>query len=269
MSGKKHNFASFKIKCFIMNVQLLRNASLVLKVNGKTILADPMFAVKGSYDPFMHTATSAKNPITDLPINDTELTKLILQTDAVLLTHVHADHWDARAQELIPKNTLIFCPPVNADVIKQQGFTNVVPIVQRTDWDKIRIYRTGGQHGTGEIGKRMGSVSGYVIVHSNKRLYIAGDTIWCDEVQKTIDTYKPTDIIINGGAARFVTGDPIVMDNTDIIKTCHYAPEANVYVVHLEAVNHATENRSDVYAAIMEQALTEQCKIPDNGEWFM
>ncbi|MBS1690591.1 MAG: MBL fold metallo-hydrolase [Bacteroidetes bacterium] len=252
-----------------MNVQLLRNASLVLKVNGKTILVDPMLADKGSYEPFMHTARAIKNPLVDLPIGEQELECLISQTDAVLLTHIHLDHWDIKAQQLLPKDILLFCQPVNAATIREQGFTNVVPVDLRTDWDELTIYRTGGQHGTGENGKRMGAVSGYIIQHGADSLYIAGDTIWCQEVQDSLDTFKPKDIIVNGGAARFITGDPIVMDIADIVTLCTYSTDAKVYVVHLEAVNHGTESRADIKNALAKHELSGQCRVPTDGEWFI
>ncbi len=45
-----------------MNVQLLRNATLVVKVNRKTILVDPMFGPKESYDPVPFTNNTLRNP---------------------------------------------------------------------------------------------------------------------------------------------------------------------------------------------------------------
>jgi hypothetical protein len=43
--------------------------------------------------------------------------------------------------------------------------------------------RTGGRHGTGEIGEKMGPVSGYVLRGPGEPVvYIAGDTVWCPEV---------------------------------------------------------------------------------------
>ncbi|NQX39444.1 hypothetical protein SAMN05421820_102179 [Pedobacter steynii] len=55
--------------------------------------------------------------------------------------------------------------------------------------------RTGGQDGVGEIGKMMGIVSGYVIRHEQEMVYIAGDTIWCDEVKAALDLKKFTSFI--------------------------------------------------------------------------
>ncbi|QNK65040.1 MBL fold metallo-hydrolase [Pedobacter sp. PAMC26386] len=251
-----------------MKLQLLRNATQILKINNKTILIDPMLAPKETYEAFQQTNNSLRNPLVDLPVNRDELALLIAQTDAVLLTHLHLDHWDTTAQQLLPKEITLFCQEVDAERIRENGFTNVQPIADELSWNNIRFSRTDGQHGVGETGKRMGIVSGFVIKHEQESVYIAGDTIWCEEVEMALDKYKPERIVLNGGAARFVMGEPIVMTIDDVLKVCSYAPEAMVYVVHLEAVNHGTESREEIRQAIEKYDLTLRCVVPDDGEYL-
>ena len=251
-----------------MKLQLLRNATQVLTVNNKTLLIDPMMASKGSYDAFQQTGNDRKNPLVDLPLNKQELSDLIVHTDVVLLTHLHLDHWDPIAQQMLPKDVPILCQPVNVETIQKAGFTNVQPIADEIIWEGIRINRTNGKHGTGDHEKRMGMVSGYVIYFEGESLYIAGDTIWCNDVKQAIDRYNPLRIVLNGGAARFVTGDAIVMDINDVITVCNYAPNAKVYVVHLEAVNHSTESRAEINTAIKANGLSERCFVPEDGAYL-
>jgi len=252
----------------MMKLQLLRNATQLLKVNGKNILIDPMLAPKESYDPFMQTNNTRRNPLVDLPLDVNQLKDLINRLDAVLLTHIHPDHWDQTAMELLPKDITLFCQPVDAENIRQAGFTNIYPVEDVLTWHEISFSRTGGRHGTGEIGERMGTVSGYVISFREETLYIAGDTIWCEEVSTALEQYKPTHIVLNGGAARFIVGDPIVMDIKDIIQVCNYAPGAKKYVVHLEAVNHGTESREQIRAAMTAHGLCQSCLVPKDGEFM-
>jgi L-ascorbate metabolism protein UlaG (beta-lactamase superfamily) len=263
------HICSVKFKRFIMKVQLLRNATQILTVNGKTLLIDPMLAPKGTYEPFRNTANTLKNPLVDLPIDDAELRQLIAKTDAVLLTHLHPDHWDTAAQRLIPKTMTIICQPADTETLEQTGFVNLIPVADNLLWHNIQIIRTGGQHGTGDIGKLMGTVSGYMISYQQNRLYIAGDTIWCDDVQEAIDNYNPDMIIVNGGGARFKTGAPIVMSINDVIKIYRHAIDARIYVVHLEAVNHATESRALIKSALKIGGLSDRCFVPNDGELFI
>lgn len=251
-----------------MKVQLLRNASLVLTVGEKTILVDPYLAPKGTYTAFDFTGNDRRNPLVDLPLSEQLLAALIAHTDAVLLTHIHSDHWDEKARELLPKHIPVLCQPANEATIREQGYTHVTPVADELTWEGIKISRTGGQHGTGHIGERMGIVSGYVISEGAEVVYIAGDTIWCDDVQRALDKYQPTKIIVNGGGARFVEGDAIVMDIADILQVCNYAPAASVWVVHLEAVNHGKQSREDIRKAVQEHQLTNRCFVPANGAFL-
>lgn len=250
----------------MINIQLLRNATQVLTVNKRSILIDPMLAKKGSYDPIPNTSNTLRNPLVDLPVTESELKQLIDRTDAVLLTHLHPDHWDLAAQQLLPENITIFCQPTDVETIREAGFTNVSPVADELIWENIRFNRTGGQHGTGIIGKQMGNVSGYVVTFEDNVLYLAGDTIWCSEVREALETYQPSAIILNGGGARFLTGDAIVMTIPDVMTVCKYSPNAKIIVVHLEAVNHSAESRAAVREALQSCGLSGKYLVPENGE---
>jgi L-ascorbate metabolism protein UlaG (beta-lactamase superfamily) len=247
--------------------RLLRHATLVVEIAGKKILVDPMLSKKEALDPIPNAANSWRIPLVDLPIDEASLAKVLAETDAVLITHTHRDHWDVAAQQLIAKNKLLFCQPADETKLKEQGFINVQAVDKTFTWGSIELYRTNGQHGTGELGKKMGTVSGYVLQHNKSRLYIAGDTIWCCDVEKAITTHQPTHIIINGGGARFLQGDPITMTTTDLLALAQFT-SATVTVVHLESVNHCFQRRKDFREAIQLNHFTSQVNIPEDGDWI-
>lgn len=246
--------------------QLWRHATLFIEVNKLNILVDPMLSVKEAMNPIQNAGNSFRIPMVDLPFNEEALKKRLMTVNAVLLTHLHADHWDAKARELIDKEMPIICQPTDADRLKQQGFKEIISLNEHMEWKGIGITRTGGQHGTGDIGKRMGQVSGYVIAHKKQSLYIAGDTIWCEEVKRVIDRYQPDHIIVNGGGARFLQGDAITMTGKDVLETSK-ATKANISVVHLETINHCLEKRKDFRELIHQNQLEKQVMIPDDGSW--
>ncbi|MDF7813465.1 MBL fold metallo-hydrolase [Hymenobacter sp. YC55] len=252
-----------------MQVQLIRHATLLLKVAGKTILVDPMLAPRFQYDPVpMSAGNDRRIPLVDLSFASDELPQLLTSLDAVLLTHTHPDHWDATTLELLAKHLPILSQPADTETLRAQGFTNVQPIEKQLDWEGIQLYRTGGQHGTGEIGQQMGTVSGFVVEAEQVRLYIAGDTIWCEEVSAALDQYQPTAIVLNAGAAQFLVGDPITMTAVEVVKVAHYAPQATVYAVHTETVNHCTEDRATIQKLVEQNNLTNRVHVPADGEWI-
>jgi L-ascorbate metabolism protein UlaG (beta-lactamase superfamily) len=239
---------------------------LILTVKNRRILVDPMLSRKDAMDPVGNASVVERIPMTELPISDDELTALIAQLDGVLVTHLHRDHWDARAAELLPKTLPILCPPECAEKIQQAGFVEVQTIESSVEWLGLQIHRTDGQHGTGEIGKLMGKVSGFVIeAEGEPKLYIAGDTIWCAEVESALNQHQPKVVVVNAGAAQFLTGDPITMSADDVRAVCEKAPSVPVIAVHMDTVNHCHLKREMLREYVTEHKLS-QVMIPEDGE---
>ena len=247
-------------------IRLLRHATLLIEINGKTILVDPMLSPKDKLDPVQNCGNDIKFPMVDLPISNAELTQILSEVDVVIVTHLHRDHWDITAQNLIDKNKLIFCQPNDQDNIRGQGFKNVQSISTSYNWKGINIIRTNGKHGTGEIGKKMGEVSGFVIDHPGESLYLAGDTIWCEDVEKALLTYKPKVTILNTGGARFLTGDPITMTPGDVVNVHEKLSQTKIIAIHMDTVNHCFIKRTDLLQALTEKGLESIVLIPDDGE---
>ncbi|MBC2578832.1 MBL fold metallo-hydrolase [Clostridium sp. DJ247] len=247
-----------------MKIRLVRHATLLLNIKNKRILVDPMLSPAGTIEAIPNVCNTNKNPLVKLPI---DLHKIV-NVDAILLTHMHRDHFDEFAAQLIPKHTPVFCQPEDKKKVESKGFFTVIPIEQLYIWEGIKINRTGGQHGTGKIGKEMGAVSGYVITAQNEpSLYIAGDTILCSEVEGVLKTYKPQITVVFAGAARFSEGDAITMTEEDIYNLCRKAPYTKVVAVHMEAWNHCTLTKLKLKEFLEKHALNRQVYVPNDGEY--
>ncbi len=211
-----------------------------------------------------NTPNERRNPLVELPEPAQDPTAGL---EAVLVTHLHEDHLDATAVEVLPSTMAVLCQPPDATAFRARGFTDVHPIEDVLDWGGLRVTRTAGRHGTGEIGEQMAPVSGFVIVSpDDPTLYIAGDTIWCDEVGDAVDRHHPDVIVANAGGARFVDGDPITMTADDVVALARHAAQARIVVVHLEAVNHCMETRADLRTRLRHEHLEERVSVPGDGE---
>lgn len=263
----QHQLAKINLSAKRGHFRLLRHATIMVNLNGLNVLVDPMLSKKDAMDPVANASNTIRIPMVELPVSDSELGELIRETDAVTLTHLHRDHWDERARQLIPKTLTIFCQPADEKAVREQGFSNVLPIDNSLEWKGIMTSRTGGQHGTGEIGKKMGSVSGFVLQHAKETIYVAGDTIYCPEVQKAISEHRLTVTIVNGGAAQFLQGDPITMDLKDIIRTRkEIAKSSRLYVVHMDTVNHCHLTREKLREGLKAAGELNGIGIPMDGE---
>ncbi len=244
-----------------LKIRLIRHATLLVTLGAKRILIDPMLSSTGTMSAVDNSPNPKPNPLLDLtmPLSD------LLTADAACVTHLHRDHFDERAKELLPKTIPLFCQPGDEEKLRSFSFTTPHPIASSLHWDGITISRTSGQHGTGTIGVNMGPVSGFVFEHQGASLYIAGDTIWCNDTKAALDRYRPHIVVINTGAAQFLTGGPIVMDSEDVITLCRYVPAAKVIAVHMEAFNHCLLTRNELRALARERQI-KNLFIPGDGE---
>lgn len=246
-----------------MRLRLIRNATLHLRLAGKCLLVDPMLDPAGARPPVEDTADPRRNPLVDLP----EPAEVVVKgLDAAIVTHLHRDHLDDTAIELLPRELPIFGQPEDIERLRGHGFSDVRPVEDAVDWEGVRISRTAAQHGTGRIAEAMAPVSGFVLAAEGEPvLYIAGDTIWYEEVAAALDAHRPDAVVVNAGAARFVEGDPIVMTGDDVVAVARHARDARIVVVHLEAINHCPLTRADLHQRLHDEGLTERVTVPEDG----
>lgn len=251
-----------------MNIEHIRNATVVLEYAGKKFLIDPMLADKGAYPPFPNAPRDDQyNPLVELP---TSVDNIIKDIDAVIVTHLHYDHWDEAAMEVLPKDIKLFSQnEEDAAEIRKAGFQNVEVLQEDTVFEGIQLVKTKGEHGRGEVLKIAGLVCGVVFKHdSEKTLYLAGDTVWYDAVQDVIDTHQPEIIIVNAGANQFNEGGTLIMDKEDVYEVYKAAPEAKIISVHMEAVNHWTLSRDELKNYVNEKGIASHVLIPDDGDSY-
>jgi L-ascorbate metabolism protein UlaG (beta-lactamase superfamily) len=246
--------------------QLIRHATLLLNIGGVKFLIDPMLSQKGSMDPVANAGNDIRIPMLELPFDRRELFQLLTTVDAVLLTHLHRDHWDEDAKRLIPKDKPIYCQPGDELHIRNSGFLNVNTVESKAEFKGVEIFRTGGQHGKGAIGEKMGLVSGFVLVNGKSTIYIAGDTIYCDQVKDALDRFSPNEIIVNAGAAQFLSGGPITMDLADLLQVMKVMPDkSRLSAVHMDTVNHCLLTRTKL-RELVKIGNAKAITIPEDGE---
>jgi L-ascorbate metabolism protein UlaG (beta-lactamase superfamily) len=250
-----------------MRIRFVRHATFVFESGGQRMMVDPMLDVAEARGPVANTPNQRRNPLVDLPFGDEGTLALLEETDVVLVTHVHKDHWDDRARDLIPKQTPILCQPEDWDEISASGFRRVTPVEDSLEWNGLGLTRTGGRHGTEEIGDQMGPVSGFVVrAEGSPTLYLAGDTVFGPEVEEALDAHEPDVVIVNAGAARLLEGDPITMTAEDVARVCHALPDALVVAVHMEAINHCLLTRDELREKLQREGLAQRVEIPADGE---
>lgn len=121
----------------------------------------------------------------------------------------------------------------------------------------------------GPIGELLGTVSGFVFEHpGEKKLYVAGDTVWYEGVDESLRKHRPDVVVLNSGDAKLLSDDSIIMSKQDVYEVARAAPNATVIASHMEAVNHATLSRNELREFLAEKGITERVRIPADGESY-
>ena len=213
-----------------MKITQVRSATIIVEYNNTKFLIDPWLMPK-DYMPGFDVAINSdvRQPRVELPFE----IERIVDVDAVIITHIHPDHWDEFAENSLNKDIKVFVQSnFDKDYVISKGFTNVEIIQESgTKYNGITLYKTGTQHGKREI---------------IKPLCIAGDTIWCEEVKDVLGKYKPEVIVVNACAATLLNGERIIMNIEDVKNVLDAAPGAKVIASHLDTVSHLSVTRDDL-----------------------
>ena len=255
-----------------MKITQVRNATIVVEYNNTKFLIDPWLMPK-DYMPGFDTAINSqiRQPRVKLPFD----IEKIVDVDAVIITHIHPDHWDEFAEKALDKDIKVFVQSyIDKDYVISKGFTNV-EIIQEigTEYNDITLYKTDTQHGRREIIKPLCDsigmpyeAMGIVFKSENeKALYIAGDTIWCEEVNAALKKYSPDVIVVNACAATLLNGERIIMNIEDVKNVLNTAPDAKVIASHLDTVSHLSVTRRDLKEYKNKNNI-DSLLIPDDGE---
>ena len=204
----------------------------------------------------------------ELPIPAEEV---ISGVNAYLLTHLHPDHFDIDPVTMTGGHSLDKNVPIGvqnaseAKFMEHSGFKNIGIFSETgTRFDDITIIKVPAIHGTE---KPCGPACGLILKHpSEKTLYIAGDTIWCDDVKQTIKQYKPDVIVANACAASLLDFGRLIMDDQDLVALHDTCPDATLIASHMDTVAHATLTRKTLRDKLASEGVLENFLIPEDGE---
>lgn len=170
------------------------HSSYLLKINGKTILVDPVFS--GNASPFSFMIKAFKGA-------DEYKAEHMPNIDLLLLTHDHYDHLDFKTLKLLrSKIKQIYCPLGVGSHLEHWGFEE--SRITELDWwetgsfvNDIEITAAPARHYTGRTMVRSKMLwASYVLKTKSHSIYLGGDSGYDAHFKMIGEQYGPFDIAL-------------------------------------------------------------------------
>ncbi|MGY1838700.1 MULTISPECIES: MBL fold metallo-hydrolase [unclassified Modestobacter] len=192
-------------------------ATTLLRLGPFTLLTDPNFLHRGQRAHLGYGLRSKRR--TDPALVPAQLPEL----DAILLSHMHGDHWDRIATRALPKETPVVTTPEAARCLGKRGFDATADL---RPWqthelgsgdDVLRITSVPGVHGPGPLARLLPEVMGSVLelVRGGQvtwRGYVSGDTLHRPALGEVLQRCGPLDVLIPHLGGTKVLGVTVTMD---------------------------------------------------------
>jgi L-ascorbate metabolism protein UlaG (beta-lactamase superfamily) len=199
------------------SVEFVGTATTILRLGPFTLLTDPNFLHRGQRAYLGHGLWTRR--LTEPSLQPADLPEL----DAVLLSHLHGDHFDRVARRELDHALPLITTPAAGRTLTRWGFTGATGLstwdsteLERSGW-RLRITSMPGVHGPGLVRHALPDVMGSVLelFHGTDlahRLYVSGDTLYRTWLSSVVERTGPLDAaILHLGGTR-VLGVLVTMD---------------------------------------------------------
>jgi L-ascorbate metabolism protein UlaG (beta-lactamase superfamily) len=194
-------------------VTFVGNATTLISSGEITLLTDPNFLHQGQHAYLGYGLLSKRLrapafPVVDLP-----------EIDAIVLSHMHGDHWDRVAQKGLDRRLPVLTTPHAARRLQNRGFRAAQGF---STWqthtivkDDTRLTMTAlpGRHASGLVRRLLPPVMGTMLEFgppdgsSRRRLYVSGDTLLVEELNEIPVRFESIDAgVLHLGGTRLPAG---------------------------------------------------------------
>ena len=204
-------------------------ATTVLRLGGFTLLTDPNFIRRGQRVHLGYGLTSKRR--TDPALTPAELPAY----DALVLSHLHGDHFDRVARRELPKAPPVVTTAKAAETLRKWGFGGATGLDHWADWqtergdERLTITAVPGQHGpaactAAAAGDRHRAGSGDRSGDGwrrDLRVYVTGDTLNVPRLSEVTERFPDVDVMVAHLGGTKVLGVLVTMDDrqgTDLVE---------------------------------------------------
>jgi L-ascorbate metabolism protein UlaG (beta-lactamase superfamily) len=248
-------------------------ATTILRYGELTLLTDPNFLHRGQRA-YLGYGLTAKR-LTEPALSVTQLPPL----DAVVLSHLHGDHWDRNAQRGLSRDTLIVTTPHAAKRLQWRGFSRALGLRTWGSHDLIRgdarvtITAMPGRHAPLPVQRLLPPVMGSMLEFGpavgppRLRVYLSGDTLLIEELREIPERYpRIHTAVLHLGGTRLPGGLMVTMDavqGADLMDLLN--PEMTI-PIHFDDYPLFASPLADFRAELRRRGMLDRVRFVGSGD---
>ncbi len=247
------------------------NATMLLRIGGFTLLTDPSFVRRGTRVYLGYGLWTRR--LTDPALQPEDLPPL----DAIVLSHLHGDHWDDIATDGLHKATPLVTTQEAARWLSGRGFGATADL---RPWqsheftrgeETLRVTAVPGVHGPGPLAKLLPPVMGSVLelVRGGEvtwRGYVSGDTLRRPFLAEVLERCGPLDVLIPHLGGTRALGLTVTMDagqGADLVEMLR--PPVTV-PIHYDDYGRFASSLGDFVTEVRRRGLPGELRTAVRGE---
>jgi L-ascorbate metabolism protein UlaG (beta-lactamase superfamily) len=252
------------------DLTFIGTATTLLHLGPFTVLTDPNFLHRGQHA-YLGRGLTAKR-VTEPAMSIDELPPL----DAVVLSHLHGDHFDRVARRGLTRDAPIVTTTHAAGRLRRFGFSTV----GLDTWEEHALERDGhrltvqslpGVHAYGALGKLLPPVMGSLLRWTDngqvrRTLYETGDTLTGPHLREIRERHPSIDgAVVHLGGTR-VLGAVVTLDAKGGLELLEAVEPGYAVPVHYDDYTRFRSSLSDFLSAVGGTRWSSRIRVVERGQ---
>ena len=244
-------------------------ATTVLRLGSFTLLTDPNFLHRGQ------RAYLGKGLWSRRLTEPSMSVKQLPDVDAVVLSHLHGDHFDRVARNGLDRRPPILTTHAAAGRLRSWGFDASgmtiwsTSVLQRPG-ESLSITALPGIHAYGLLRSLLPPVMGSMLEYENgaerRRVYITGDTLVGPHLDEIRRRFEPVDTVVAHLGGTRILLHTVTMDARQGVELLEQVPASRVIPVHHDDYRVFRSPVQDFVDLLAQSSSTATVTVPNRGE---